>query len=91
MNKIDYTHFDSRQLRELFEHSKRSEQDFQGRLEARLNGAALLNADQALNPDPVMKRLGFLLARARDERRAVERELTTRRRCSDRVSQSRAV
>ena len=77
---IDYTRFDERQLDELFERSRRSEEDFQRRLAARLDFPDLPKTHRAANLDPVAKRLWFLLAKARNERRAVGRELAMRRR-----------
>lgn len=80
MMPIDYTRFDERQLEELFERSTRLEDDFQRRLAARLDFPDLPEAHRASNPDPVAKRLWFLLAKVRNERRAVGRELAMRRR-----------
>jgi hypothetical protein len=79
MTAIDYTHFDTRRLGELLERSKHTEADFEDRLEARLKKRLEMGgADRAPNPDPVAKRLAFLAAKARTQRRAVEHELATR-------------
>lgn len=75
----DYRRFDTRQLKELGAQSRRSEEDFQRRLDARLRRSDLPNSPQTPSPDPVAKRLRFLIAKVRDERRAVERELAMRR------------
>ena len=80
MMQIDYTRVDERQLDELFERSTRLEEDFQRRLAARLDFPDLPEAHRASNLDPVAKRLWFLLAKVRNERRAVGRELAMRRR-----------
>ena len=88
MIKIDYTGFGTRQLDQLFEHSKRSEQDLQHRLEARLRHAELPSTRHTFNLDPVAKRLGFLLAKIRGQRRAVGRELAMRSHRGDEVSHS---
>ncbi len=79
MMPIDYTRFDESQLDELFEQSRRSEEDLQRRLAARLD-FPVSKAHRASNSDPVTKRLGFLLAKVRNEHRAVGRELAMRRR-----------
>ena len=83
MRAIDYRRFGTRQLDELFERSKRSEQDLERPLAARLDLAELPNAHRTSNSDPVAKRLGFLLAKFRNQRRAVEQELAMRRRYSE--------
>jgi hypothetical protein len=83
MMAIDYGRFGRRQLEELGAQLRWSEQDFERRLDARLNRVDLPNSHQMSNPDPVAKKLGFLLAKVRDERRAVEREFAVRRRCGD--------
>ena len=80
MMPIDYTRFDESQLDELFEQAVRSEQDLQRRLAARLDFPEPAKAHRASNSDPVAKRLGFLLAKVRNERRAVGQELAMRRR-----------
>lgn len=78
MTTIDYRRFGMTQLGHLLEQSKRLEQDFQDRFEARLQLGFAGDATRASNPDPVARRLGFLLAKARSRRRAVERELAMR-------------
>ena len=78
MTSIDYASFATRRLGELLEHSRRTEDDFQRRLEARLGSREKGGADRAPSFDPVAKRLAFLLAKARTRRRAVERELAVR-------------
>lgn len=81
----DYSRSGNRQLEVLLGQAKRSEQDFQRRLDARLDRPALVDAHGSSNPDPVAKRLRFLLAKFRHERRAVERELAARSPRSDRA------
>jgi hypothetical protein len=78
MIPIDYTSFGTHQLAALLEQSKRSERDFQDRLETRLRLGDVRRANHASNSDPVAKRLGFLLAKARNQRRGVEREFAMR-------------
>ena len=85
MMAVHYSHWGMRQLEHLAAQSRHSEEDFKRRLEARHLRDDRPDSHQAALPDPVAKRLGFLLAKARDERRAVERELAVRRRCSGRV------
>jgi hypothetical protein len=86
MKAIDYRRFSTRQLEALAAQSRRTEQDFERRLDASLNRADLPGSQQKSNPDPVAMRLGFLLAKVRDERRAIERELALRPRCGDQPS-----
>jgi hypothetical protein len=74
---IDYMRFDERQLDRLLAQSKRSEQDLERRLSARLELAARSTGS---NPDPIPKRLRFLLAKVRKQRCAIEGELAARRR-----------
>jgi hypothetical protein len=83
MKAIDYRRFSTRQLDALGARSRQTEQDFERRLDARLNRADLPGTQQPTNPDPVAMRLRFLLAKVRDARRAVERELAMRPRCGD--------
>lgn len=79
MTAIDYAQFDTLRLGELLEQSKRREQDFHDRLETwRRKAGEASDANLAPGPDPVAKRLGFLLADSRNQRRAVERELAMR-------------
>jgi hypothetical protein len=78
MTTIDYRRFGMTQLGHLLEQSKRLEQDFQDRFEARLQLGSADDANRASTPDPVARRLGFLLAKARNRRRAVVRELAMR-------------
>ena len=79
MTAIDYARFDTRRLGELLEHWKRTEKDFALRLEGRLKKHRLTSrTNGAPVPDPVAKRLGFLLDDTRARRRALERELAMR-------------
>ena len=80
MVPIDYRRFDERQLDELLEQLKRSEEDLQRRLAARLDVPDLPKAHGALDLDRIAKRLWFLLAKVSNKRRAVERELGMRQR-----------
>lgn len=80
MIAIGYARFDERRLRALCERSRRSEEDLRRRLAARLGLPELPDSHRAFSLDPVAKRLGFLLAKVRNDRRAVERELAMRRR-----------
>lgn len=79
MAAIDYTRFDTRRLGDLLEQSSRTEIDFQDRLETwQKKVAEASDANLAPSPDPVAKRLGFLLVDTRKQRRAIERELAAR-------------
>jgi hypothetical protein len=77
MTWIDYAACAIGRLGELLEQVRRNEADLQDRLEARLNNPG--RAPQSLSdPDPVAKRLRFMLANVRARRQAVERELARR-------------
>jgi hypothetical protein len=70
-----YTHLNRPKLQELITRLARSEQDMEERLAAREKQARETAAD---NPDPVRKRLFFLLLKQRKQRRATEKELAMR-------------
>ena len=71
----EYTHLSHRRLCELLEHLTRSEQDFEQRLSARERQVPQAGEDE---PDPIRKRLHFLLLEHRIRRQAVEKELAAR-------------
>jgi len=77
MTWIDYAMCDMRRLADLLAQVRRNEADLQNRLEARLEGPDGA-ATSSLDAGPVAKRLRFMLANARAQRQAVERELATR-------------
>jgi hypothetical protein len=68
------THLNRRKLGELIRHLARSEQDMEERLAAREKQMREVAED---NPDPVRKRLFFLLLKHRGQRRATEKELAS--------------
>jgi hypothetical protein len=70
-----YTHLDRPKLRELIRRLARSERDMEERLAAREKQVREAAED---NPDPVRKRLFFLLLKQRKQRRAAEKELAMR-------------
>ena len=70
-----YTHLNRPKLRELIRRLARSEQDMEERLAAREKQVREAAED---NPDPVRKRLFFLLLKQRKQRRAAEKELAMR-------------
>ena len=76
MTTMDYARFNTHQLGDLLERSKGTEEGFQDRLE--IWRRKLADANDLPTPDPVGKRLAFLLADARNQRRAVEQELAMR-------------
>ena len=71
----EYTHLSPLKLCELIRHLTRSEQDVGERLAAREKQVREAGADK---PDPVRKRLFFLLLKLGRQRRAVEKALATR-------------
>ena len=77
---IDYWRFNGRQLDELLEQSRRSEEDLQRRLAARLDVPGSPKMNRALDLDPVAKRLWLLLVKVSNKRCVVERELAMRQR-----------
>ena len=70
-----YPHLSRLKLRELSRHLTRSEQDMEERLAAREKQVHEAGEDK---PDPVRKRLFFLLLKHRSQRRAVDEALATR-------------
>ena len=70
-----YLHLDRPTLSEMIRSLARSEQDMQERLTAREKHVREAAQD---NPDPVRKRLFFLLLKQREQRRAAEKELAMR-------------
>ena len=70
-----YTHLNRPKLRELIGRLARSEQDMEERLAAREK--QVREAAEG-SPDPVRKRLFFLLLKQRKQRRAAEKELVVR-------------
>jgi hypothetical protein len=71
----EYAHLDSERLRGLVGHLTRSEQDTQERLAAREKQAPKARVNK---PDPIRKRLFFLLLKQRTRLRAAEDALATR-------------
>jgi len=71
----EYTHLSLAKLCELSRHLTRSEQDMEERLAAREKQVREAGEDK---PDPVRKRLFFLLLSHWRQRQAVERELAIR-------------
>ena len=77
MTAIHYAHFDTRRLDDLLEQSQRTEIDFRKLLETwQEKLVERSDADVPPTPDPVAKRLRYLLADARRRRRTFELELT---------------
>ena len=70
-----YTHLSRPKLGELIRHLARSEQDMEERLAAR---EKQVRESAEVNPDPVRKRLFFLLLKHREQRRAAKKELAIR-------------
>ena len=71
----EYTRLSPLQRCELIAHLRRTEQDIEERLTAREQQVRETGEDK---PDPIRKRLSFLLLKQRRERRVVEAELATR-------------
>jgi hypothetical protein len=76
MTVINYGRFITEELRDLLKDSERTEQDFQERLGNRTRKAG--DAGESPEPDPLAMRLAFLVAKARQQRRAIEGELASR-------------
>ena len=71
----DYAHLSSATLCDLVLHLTRREQDMEERLTAWENQAPEMGTDR---PDPIRKRLSFLLLKQRRHRLAAEKSLATR-------------
>ncbi len=74
-----YAHFDTEQLCRLLMRTKRIEVDVRTRVTARADHVVEVGNDKlAGTPDPVRKKLSFLLLKWERQRRDVESELATR-------------